>query len=115
MATEDTKTDGDKKSARQKVGDGIRDGIGVLAAFKEALEETIKEAHDRGDLSAERAKEVMKGALDRAQTAASGAKERLDFVHQSELDALEASVEALRGRVTALEEKVFGADSGSPP
>lgn len=41
----------DKKSAREQVSDGIRQGIGVLSAFKDALEETINEARERGDLS----------------------------------------------------------------
>ena len=50
--------------------DGIKQGIGVLSAFRDALEETIQEARDRGDLSADRAKGVMKEALDRAQAAA---------------------------------------------
>jgi len=99
----------DTKSHRERVGDGIRQGIGVLSAFKDALEETIHEARERGDLSTERAKEVMKGALDRAQTAAEGARERMDFAHQPEVDALKTAVEAIRARVSALEESVFGA------
>jgi polyhydroxyalkanoate synthesis regulator phasin len=96
----------DPKSPRQKMGEGIRQGIGVLSAFKEALEETIQDARERGDLSAERAKEVMRGALDRAQAAASGAKERLDFAHQADLDALRGAVERLSERVAALEERL---------
>jgi polyhydroxyalkanoate synthesis regulator phasin len=75
----------------------------VLSAFKEALEETIQEAKDRGDLSSDRAKQVMKDALERAQAAAEDARERLDFVRQSEFDALRAEVAALRARVDALE------------
>ncbi|MDZ7779377.1 MAG: hypothetical protein U5R14_05470 [Gemmatimonadota bacterium] len=88
---------------RDKVSDGIRQGIGVLSAFKEALEETIQEARDRGDLSTDRAKEVMRDALDRAQAAAGDARERFDFVHQTEVDELRAEVAALRARVDALE------------
>jgi polyhydroxyalkanoate synthesis regulator phasin len=94
---------GDKKRPRQKVGDGIRQGIGVLSAFKDALEETINEARERGDLSSDRAKEVMKAALERAQAAASGAKERLDFATQSDVDDLQRAVDELRRRVEALE------------
>ena len=92
----------EKKGARAKVSDGIKQGIGVLSAFKDALEETINEARERGDLSADRAKEVMKDALSRAQGAAAGAKERLDFVTQKELDALGDVVEGIRERVAAL-------------
>jgi polyhydroxyalkanoate synthesis regulator phasin len=100
------------KSTRRRVGDGIRQGIGVLSAFKDALEETIQEARERGDLSADRAKEVMKGALAKAQTAASGARERLDFATQAELDGVQSAVEALKERVAALETRVFGEPEG---
>lgn len=98
-----------------RMGDGIRQGIGVLSAFKEALEETIQEARDRGDLSTDRAKEVMKEALERAQNAAEDAKGKLDFAHQAELDetrseleTLKGAFEALQARVSALEESVLG-------
>ena len=53
----------DTKSAKDKVSDGIKQGIGVLSAFKEALEEPINEARERGDLSTDRAKEVMKDGV----------------------------------------------------
>lgn len=98
----------DEKSARQKMGEGIRSGIGVLSAFKDALEETIREARDRGDLSTDKAKEMLRDALDKAQTAASGARERLDFATHAEMTELEAAVQALRDRVSALETSVFG-------
>jgi len=101
----------EEKSARQRVGDGIRSGIGVLSAFKDALEETIREARDRGDLSTDKAKEMLRDALDKAQTAASGARERLDFVTHAEMTELEAAVQALRNRVAALETSVFGRSS----
>jgi polyhydroxyalkanoate synthesis regulator phasin len=98
----------ERKSARAKVSDGIRQGIGVLSAFKDALEETINEARERGDLSTDRAKEVMKGALHRAHEAAEGARERLDFVNQKDFDGLRAVVDEVRERVTALEERWRG-------
>ena len=101
----------DKKSAREKVSDGIRQGIGVLSAFKDALEETINEARERGDLSPERAKGVMKDALHKAQEAAEGARDRLDFVSQKEFDGLSAVVEGIRERVSALEAR-FGGGEG---
>lgn len=97
-----------KKGTRAKVSDGIKQGIGVLSAFKDALEETINEARERGDLSSDRAKQVMKDALHRAQEAAEGARERLDFVGQKEFDTLAAAVEGLRERVAALEARFAG-------
>jgi len=104
----------DNKSARDKVSDGIKQGIGVLSAFKDALEETISEAKERGDLSADRAKGVMKDALSKAQEAAEGAKERLDFVGQSDFDSLSDAVDKIRERVGALEERLRGTDDGEP-
>jgi polyhydroxyalkanoate synthesis regulator phasin len=106
LTTEDeegTMSEDEKKSAREKVSDGIRQGIGVLSAFRDALEETINEARERGDLSSDRAKQVMKNALHRAQEAAEGAKERLDFVSQKEFDALVEAVERIKERLDALE------------
>jgi len=96
------------KSARQKVGDGIRQGIGVLSAFKDALEETIQEARERGDLSGERAKEAMKSALDKAQTAASDAREKFDFATQADLESVQKKLDSLNARIAALEAAVCG-------
>ncbi len=96
-----------------RMGDGIRQGIGVLSAFKDALEETIHEARERGDLSADRAKEVMKEALERAQSVAEGAKDRLDFAHHDQLDDLADALASLSTRVSALEQRVFGTESAT--
>jgi polyhydroxyalkanoate synthesis regulator phasin len=105
----------ERRSTRDKVSDGIKQGIGVLSAFKDALEETITEAKERGDLSPDRAKEVMKSALHRAQEAAEGARERLDFVAQKEFDALADAVDALKLRVDALEGRISGKAAAAPP
>ena len=91
------------------MGDGIKEGLGVLSAFKDALEETIQEARDRGDLSTERAKEVMKETLGKAQTAAEDARGRLDFATQADLESVKSAVDAMKVRLGELEESVFGA------
>jgi polyhydroxyalkanoate synthesis regulator phasin len=104
MATESGSKE--RRGTRGRMSDGIKQGIGVLSAFKDAIEETIQEARERGDFSTERAKGVMKDALERAQSAASGAREKLDFVNQSELDALRAQVEGLQNRVVHLEGRI---------
>lgn len=98
-------TEEDSKSARDKMSEGIRQGLGVLSAFKEAIEETIAEARERGDLSQDRAKEVMRNALDRAQDAADEARERLDFVSQREFDRLVEKVDELKVRLENLERR----------
>lgn len=85
------------------IGEGIRSGIGVLAAFKEAIEETIQEATARGDLSPDRAKGFLGDALHRAQDAVGDVRERLEWVPRREFDALLREVEDLRRRVNALD------------
>ena len=88
---------------RPSIGEGIRAGVGVLTALKEAIEETIQETVDRGDLKPERAKEFLSGALHRAQDAVGDVRERLDFVPRKELDDLRTELAELRRRVDALE------------
>jgi polyhydroxyalkanoate synthesis regulator phasin len=93
----------DQPRRRPSIGEGIRSGIGVLTAFKEALEESIQEANVRGDLSPDRAKQFLGDALHRAQDAATDVRERLDFVPRKEFEALQAEVVLLRARLDALE------------
>lgn len=85
------------------IGEGIRSGIGMLTAFKEAIEETIQEAGERGDLSPERAKHFLGGALNRAQETVGDVRDRLDFVPRKEFEALLLEVEELQRRMDALE------------
>ena len=93
----------DKRGARAKVSDGIREGLGVLSAFKEAIEETIADARERGDLTPERAKQAIRTALNRAQEAAGEARERLDLVSRKDFEQLRARVDELKMRVENLE------------
>jgi polyhydroxyalkanoate synthesis regulator phasin len=88
---------------RPSIGEGIRTGVGVLTAFKEAIEETIQEANARGDLSPERAKQFLGEALHRAQDAVGEVRERLEWVPRKEFEALQAEVAELRRRLDALE------------
>jgi polyhydroxyalkanoate synthesis regulator phasin len=81
------------------IGDGIRTGIGILTAFKEAIEETLNEAIERGDVSPERAKSLMKDAAERVQETVGEARERFDFVSRREFDALRREVDELRRQV----------------
>lgn len=99
---------------RKSMGDGIKEGLGVLSAFRDALEETIQEARERGDLSTDRAKEVMKETLGKAQTAAEEARGRLDFASQADLAKVRDAVDAMKVRLGALEESVFGAAGDAP-
>lgn len=85
------------------IGDGIRTGIGILNAFREAVEETLQEAVERGDLSPERARRAVKDAADRAQRSMDEVRERLDFVPRAEFEQLLQEVARLRERVERLE------------
>jgi polyhydroxyalkanoate synthesis regulator phasin len=94
---------GSDAQRRPTIGEGIRSGIGVLTALKEAIEETIQEASTRGDLSPDRAREFLGTALHRAQDVAGEVKDRLDLVPRREFDALRAEVDAFAARLEALE------------
>jgi len=101
-----TEHDGDdarRAGPGDAVRDGIRSGIGMLIAMKEALEETIADLRDRGELSPERARETIKTTMSRAQVKAEAfvadTRERLDFVPRKEFDELRAEVERLRAKL----------------
>jgi len=85
--------------------EGLKQGLGVLSALKDALEETIAEARERGDLSAERAREAVRTALSRARDAAGEARERLDFATRQELEELRDAVSELKVRLENLERR----------
>ena len=85
------------------IRDGIDKGLGMLSAFKEAIDETITEARERGDLSQDRAKEIMREALDRAQEAADGAREKFDFVTRKQMDGLRGEMDAMGARIRRIE------------
>lgn len=97
-------TEGEKRTG---IGEGLRAGIGILTAFKQAIEETIEDAAERNDLRPERAKEALSGALTRAQDAFDDVRGRLETVPRRDFEALRAEVEELRARVQRLE--------GGPP
>ena len=105
-SSQDESTREQGRRTREKVSDGIRQGLGVLSAFRDALEETIQEARDRGDLSPERAKEALRSAMTRAQEAAGEARERFDFVSRADFDQLRERVEECVERLENLERGV---------
>ena len=115
MTQEDTDASGEEQSKDGARGDGIkggiRQGLGMLSAMKDAIEETLNEARERGDLTPERAKEVMRSALDRAQEKAGEARDAIDFVKQKEFEVVKNVVEQLHKRVSDIEQKM-GKESG---
>lgn len=98
------------KTRQERVSDGIRQGMSVLNAMKDAIEETIKEAKERGDLSQERAKEVMKSGLAKAQKRMESAREAFEFVSQNDFEELRTKVDELKARLLNVERKVGGED-----
>jgi polyhydroxyalkanoate synthesis regulator phasin len=85
------------------IGEGIRTGLGILNAFRETVEETFREAVDRGDLTPDRAREVMRNTVSRVQETLVDARERVDYASRREVDELRAKVEALEARLARLE------------
>jgi len=112
MPDENTSEDGNaseteqneaEKSRADGIKSGIRQGLTMLNAMKDAIEETLNEAKERGDLSPERAKEVMRNTLERAQTKAGEARDALDLVKQKDFDGLRSAVDGLKERVKKVE------------
>ncbi len=85
------------------IAEGIRTGIGMIAAFKDALEESLDEAIARGDLSPERARNVVRDTANRVQSTLGEARERLELVSRREFDSLRLEVEELRARLDQAE------------
>ena len=94
--------------AKEGIKEGVRAVTGMLAALKDAIDETINDIKVRNDLDPSRAKQAAKDTMNRAQEAFDDMKERVDFVPRKEYDALRAEVEALRARVAAIETKHAG-------
>ena len=94
---------------RGGIGEGIRTGIGILAAVKDAITETFDEAVSRGDLSPERAKSVLQDAAQRVQLSLEDARERLDLVSRKEFEFLRLEVADLRSRIESFERSGAGA------
>jgi polyhydroxyalkanoate synthesis regulator phasin len=98
----------------RRVSDGIKQGLGVPSALKDALEEAIGEARERGDLTPDRAREAVRSALHRVQEAAGDAKERLDFVPRKEFDHLRDQLEELKVRLENLERRAAQGPGAGP-
>ncbi len=102
---EDTTEDTRDRSRRDAIEDRFKQGLGMLGAMRDAIEDTIRDIKERGDLAPDRAKEVVRGALDKAQQKAEEAREALDFVKQKEFDGLKSVVDDLASRLGIVEEK----------
>jgi polyhydroxyalkanoate synthesis regulator phasin len=103
-----------RDSAKEGIKEGVRAVTGFLAALKDAIDETLRDVRDTGDLDPQRAKDAMRSTMKRAQDAMDDVKDRLDFVPRKDHDALRDEVEALRARVTELEGKVGGGPGSIP-
>lgn len=106
-------TEGTRKpvdEAKEGIKEGVRAVTGILAALKDAIEETIDDIKQRGDLDPAKAKQAAKDTMNRAQDAFEEMRERVDFVPRKEFDALRAELEALRVRVASLESRNIKVD-----
>lgn len=105
-----------RKGRGGSVSDGIQQGLAVLSALKEVLEETLRETRDRGEASTERAKEALRSAAARAQDAAGEARERFNLVSRTDFERLQERVEELDRRLKNLEgaAQVPGAGTSRP-
>ncbi|HSJ09150.1 MAG TPA: hypothetical protein VK928_04530 [Longimicrobiales bacterium] len=88
---------------RTDPGDAFRDSIravtGVMGAFKDAIEQTLNELSEKGDISPDRAKSAAQDAMKRAQDAMEDVRGRLEFVPRREFETLRDEVAALKIQV----------------
>lgn len=103
-----------KEQAKEGLREGVRAVTGFLAALKDAIDETIRDVRDTGDLDPDRAKQAMRSTMKRAQDAMDDVKERIDFATRKEHDTLREELYALRQRVADLESKVGGGPGAIP-
>jgi polyhydroxyalkanoate synthesis regulator phasin len=104
-------TDGTRRpvdEAKEGIKEGVRAVTGILAALRDAIEETIGDIKERGDLDPDRVKQAAKDTMHRAEGAFEDMKERVDFVARKDFEALRAELEALRVRVVNLESRHAG-------
>jgi polyhydroxyalkanoate synthesis regulator phasin len=100
----------DEQRRMPGIGEGIKAGIGILSAFREAVEETFQEAVERGDMKPDRAKAAVQEAVRRAQGTFDEVRERLDTVPRREFDELRAELDALRAEVAELRTRLGGVE-----
>lgn len=93
----------DRDRTRDAAREWVRATTGILSAFKEAIEETIDDMRERGEVAPDRAKETVRSTMRRAQKKVDETRERFDFAPRRELEDLRAEVAELRRRVADLE------------
>ncbi len=101
--TDDQQRGRGRRDMGDDVREGIKAGLGILSALKDAIEETVDDMMDRGELSQDRAKEAVRTTMERAQAAFDDARVRFEFVPRKDFDELTEDVKELRRRVTRLE------------
>jgi polyhydroxyalkanoate synthesis regulator phasin len=92
----------DEQRRMPGIGEGLRAGIGILTAFKEAVEETFQDAVNRGDMKPDRASAAVQDAMRRAQEAFGDVRGRLDVVPRKEFDDLRSELESVRAELAEL-------------
>jgi len=92
--------------SEQERREGGREGLGILSTLREALDEVMAEAKDKGGMSADRAREAVRGAVAKAREAAGEARERLDFATEQDVQDLREAVNELKVRLENLERRI---------
>lgn len=103
-----------KEQAKEGIREGVRAVTGFLAALKDAIDETLRDVRDSGDLDPTKAKEAVRSTMKRAQDAMDDVKEKLDFVQRKEFETLRAELNSLRQRVADLEGRTGGGPGTIP-
>jgi hypothetical protein len=85
--------------------EGGQAGLGILSTLKDALDEVLAEAREKGGTGAGKAREAVRGTMARARDMAEEAKERLDFASRQELEDVRNALAELKVRLENLERR----------
>lgn len=111
MADDPTRDD----DRRSPVGRTFDRGLGAIHALREAFNESIEEARDRGELSTDRAKEILTRTFDRARAKEGGAEPSSEKTPSGGEPVSRADFEMLQSRIERLEAALgLGRDGPGP-
>ncbi len=82
-------------AGRGPAGGAFHRGMDAFTALRDAFGETVSEAREKGDLTTDRARELLVRAVGRARDVTADARDRFDGPSRAEFEALQRRLEVL--------------------
>lgn len=80
---------------RGPAGGAFHRGMDAFTALRDAFGETVSEAREKGDLTTDRARELLARAVGRARDVTADARDRFDGPSRAEFEALRRRLEVV--------------------